>query len=150
MCVWVCLWPLARALFWMTGRDWRCWSLKLLDLKLNGQINRCCHFLLWNHLLVSTPIWWQHLFIFSLIDTSICPMPRRQSLATNQSIAAEKQISEMTNSRRKEREKKKKFDESYFAHSAVFMMCLYQVWNSAAKWHEAWQIESQSYLKWVW
>ncbi len=27
----------------MTGVDWRCWSLTLLDSKLNGQINRCCH-----------------------------------------------------------------------------------------------------------
>lgn len=95
MCV--CLGPLARGLFWMTGGDWRCWSLTLLDLKLNGQINRCCHLPLWNHPLAATPIQRQHLF---LIDTSICPMPQHQ---TNQSAAKEKQILKMTNSQREEK-----------------------------------------------
>lgn len=57
----------------MTGGDWRWWSLTLLDLKLNGQINRCCHLPLWNHLLASTPIRRQHR---SLIDTP--HLPQRQ------------------------------------------------------------------------
>lgn len=96
----MCLWPLARGLFRMTGGDWRCWSLTLLDLKLNGQINRCCHLLQWNHLLVSTPIRWQHLL---LIDTSICPEPWCQSLTTNQDVMQEKQISEMTYSKTEEK-----------------------------------------------
>lgn len=40
----VCLFVAAgyRDLFWTTRWDWRCWSLTLLDSKLNGQINRCC------------------------------------------------------------------------------------------------------------
>lgn len=45
----------------MTGGDGRCWSLTLLELKLNGQINRCCHFAGANHQLASAPIRLQHL-----------------------------------------------------------------------------------------
>lgn len=42
---------------------------------------------------------------------------------------------------------REKFWQIRFCSFCSFMMCPCGVWKSAAKWHEAWQIEPQSYLK---
>lgn len=125
MCTWMCVWLLAWGLFWMTGGDWRCWSLTLLDLKLNGQINRCCRLLLWNHLLTSTPIRQQQLYFFFLVWSTL---PSAQCRGAHPSacvkcITKQKQISE-NDKQQDGGEKKKSFDKSYFAHSAV-LWCVY-------------------------
>lgn len=117
VCIRVCLWLLAWGLFWMTGGDWSWWSLTLLDLKLNGQINRCCHLPLRNHLLASTPIRRQHR---SLIDAPHLP----RSLMTNQSTGKEKQISEMTNNTRR-RWKEKKLLTNHILLMRQFLWCVY-------------------------
>lgn len=125
MCIRVCLWLLAWGLFWMTGGDWRWWSLTLLDLKLNGQINRCCHLPLWNHLLASTPIRRQHR---SLIDTPHLPQRQGGNLSWRIRALGRRNKSRKWQITRGGGERKKSFDKSYFAHAAVFMMCLYQLW----------------------